>query len=125
MNASLKTVKGSFYKLDLVASLIRGMNVKEADAQLTFCSKRMAVIVKKLLQSAVANAKHNNGIENAEKLFIKTINVGRAFVLKRFLPCGRGRSARVEKRFSNIEIILEEKLEDSLTDKKNKNNNKK
>ena len=108
IEASLKYIKGSFYKLNLVADLIRGMSVVDADAQLTFCEKRIAVTVKKLLSSAIANAENNFKIDKS-RLKIARVDVGKAMVLKRSMPRGRGRSTRIEKRFSNLRIILTEK----------------
>lgn len=108
IEASLKYLKGSPYKLNLVAQLIRNMNVTEAKAQLFFCEKRVANIVRKLLLSAIANAENNFKI-NADRLYIKSVEVGKAMVLKRSMPRGRGRMTRIEKRFSNLKIILSEK----------------
>ena len=118
IEASLKYIKGSFYKLNLVANLIRGMSVIDADVQLTFCEKRVAVIVKKLLSSAVANAEHNFKIDRS-RLNIVRVDVGKAMVLKRSMPRGRGRSTRIEKRFSNIRIVLAEKNIDNKKSVKN------
>ena len=103
IEASLKYIKGSFYKLNLVADLIRGMSVVEADAQLTFCDKRVALIVKKLLSSAVANAENNFKIDR-DRLSVARVDVGKAMVLKRSMPRGRGRATRIEKIFSNLRI---------------------
>ena len=116
IEASLKYIKGSFYKLNLVANLIRGMSVIDADAQLTFCEKRVAVIVKKLLSSAVANAEHNFKIDRSR---LNIVDVGKAMVLKRSMPRGRGRATRIEKRFSNIRIVLAEKNIDNKKSVKN------
>ena len=118
IDASLKYIKGSFYKLNLVADLIRGMSVIDADEQLTFCEKRVAVIVKKLLSSAVANAEHNFKIDRS-RLNIVRVDVGKAMVLKRSMPSGRGRATRIEKRFSNIRIVLAEKNIDNKKSVKN------
>ena len=118
IDASLKYIKGSFYKLNLVADLIRGMSVIDADEQLTFCEKRVAVIVKKLLSSAVANAEHNFKIDRS-RLNIVRVDVGKAMVLKRSMPRGRGRATRIEKRFSNIRIVLAEKNIDNKKSVKN------
>ena len=107
VEASLKYVKGSFYKLNLVADLIRNLSVQEADAQLAFCEKRLAVIVRKLLASCVANARNNFKI-SGNNLVIARVDVGKSFVLKRSMPRGRGRGTRIEKRFSNLRIVLEE-----------------
>ena len=108
IEASLKYIKGSVYKLNNVAQLIRNMGVREADAQLTFCEKRVAILMKKLLASAVANAKNNFKI-NADRLVVSRIDAGKSFVLKRSMPRGRGRSTRIEKRYSNLRIVLAEK----------------
>ena len=107
VEASLKYVKGSFYKLNLVASLIRNLSVQEADAQLAFCEKRIAVTMRKLLASCVANARNNFKI-SGDNLVIARVDVGKSFVLKRSMPRGRGRGTRIEKRFSNLRIVLEE-----------------
>lgn len=118
IEASLKYIKGSFYKLNLVADLIRGMSVVDADAQLTFCEKRIAVTVKKLLSSAIANAENNFKLDKS-RLKIARVDVGKAMVLKRSMPRGRGRSTRIEKRFSNLRIILTEKNIDNKKSVKN------
>ena len=108
IEASLKYIKGSVYKLNNVAQLIRNMGVREADAQLTFCEKRVAILMKKLLASAVANAKNNFKI-NEDRLVVSRVDAGKSFVLKRSMPRGRGRSTRIEKRYSNLRIVLAEK----------------
>ena len=108
IEASLKYIKGSVYKLNNVAQLIRNLGVREADAQLTFCEKRVAILMKKLLASAVANAKNNFKI-NEDRLVVSRIDAGKSFVLKRSMPRGRGRSTRIEKRYSNLRIVLAEK----------------
>ena len=108
IEASLKYIKGSVYKLNNVAQLIRNMGVREADAQLTFCEKRVAILMKKLLASAVANAKNNFKI-NEDRLVVSRIDAGKSFVLKRSMPRGRGRSTRIKKRYSNLRIVLAEK----------------
>lgn len=106
--ASLKYIKGSCYKLNVVADLVRGLGVVDADMQLAFCRKRVATIVRKLLKSAVSNAESNFKIAK-ERLQIISIDVGKAFVLKRSMPRGRGRMTRVGKGYSNIRITLGEK----------------
>lgn len=108
IEASLKYIKGSVYKLNNVANLVRNMSVVEANSQLAFCEKRVANIVRKLLLSAVANAKNNFKI-NEDRLVISRIDTGKSFVLKRSMPRGRGRSTRIEKRFANLRIVLSEK----------------
>ena len=108
--ASLKMIRSSSRKLSLVASFISGMNVGSARTQLSFSKKRkVAEEVRKCLDSAIANAENNHGI-NIDQLFVKTITVGKAVVLKRFMPRGRGKSSSICKKFSNLYITLEEKL---------------
>lgn len=118
IEASLKYLKGSCYKLNVVADLIRNMNVIDADSQLYFCEKRVSVLVRKLLKSAVANAENNFKV-NKDRLYIKRVDVGKSMVLKRSMPRGRGRMTRIEKRFSNLRIVLAEKnIENKKVSKK-------
>ena len=118
IEASLKYLKGSCYKLNVVADLIRNMNVIDADSQLYFCEKRVSVLVRKLLKSAVANAENNFKV-NKDRLYIKGVDVGKSMVLKRSMPRGRGRMTRIEKRFSNLRIVLAEKnIENKKVSKK-------
>ena len=112
IDASLKYIKGSFYKLNLVADLIRNLSVVEADMQLAFCEKRIAVSVRKLLKSAVCNAENNFKL-NKNSLYVSRVDVGKAFVLKRSMARGRGRSTRIEKRFANLRIVLAERMLDN------------
>ena len=108
IEASLKYIKGSCYKLNDVANLIRNLSVIEADMQLAFCERRVAVIVRKLLKSAIANAENNFKISR-DRLQNARIDTGKSFVLKRSMPRGRGRMSRIEKRYSNLRIVLCEK----------------
>lgn len=127
IEASLKYIKGSCYKLNDVANLVRNLSVIEADAQLAFCERRIAVIVRKLLKSAVANAENNFKISR-ENLRIVRIDTGKSFTLKRSMPRGRGRMTRIEKRYSNLRIVLSDSRdqffkkshEKKTVDKKNK-----
>ena len=127
IEASLKYIKGSCYKLNDVADLIRNLSVVEADAQLAFCERRIATVVRKLLKSAVANAENNFKI-NKERLKIVRIDAGKSFTLKRSMPRGRGRMSRIEKRYSNLRIVLSESRdqffkkssEKKMSDKKDK-----
>jgi large subunit ribosomal protein L22 len=108
--ASLKMIRTSSRKLSLVASFISGMDVSKARTQLSFLKKKkIATDVKKCLDSAIANAENNHGI-NIDQLFVKTITVGKAVVLKRLMFRGRGKSSSICKKFSNLYITLEEKL---------------
>lgn len=94
-------------KLNLVAQMIRGKKAERALVDLDFCEKRVAEDVKKLLQSAVANAENNHNL-NVDKLIVAEATVGKAIVMKRFHARGRGKSAGVEKFFSNMTIVVRE-----------------
>ena len=101
------TVRGSPYKLNLVAGLIRGRKAEEAVNLLTFSKKAMAVDVKKCLQSAIANAENNHNLD-VDRLVVKEASVGKAIVMKRFATRARGRSARIVKPFSRLRIVVRE-----------------
>ena len=97
-------------KLNLVAQSIRGKTAQAALAELTFSKRRIAGDVKKALQAAIANAENNHQLD-VDRLFVKEATVGRAIVMKRFHARGRGRAARVEKWFSNLTVIVQERAE--------------
>ena len=94
-------------KLNLVAGLIRGKRAQDAVAELTFSKRRIAVTVKKTLESAIANAENNHSLD-VDRLVVSKAEVGRAQVMKRFHARGRGRSSRVEKWFSHLKIVVAE-----------------
>jgi large subunit ribosomal protein L22 len=108
--AVIKRLRVSPQKLNLVAGLIRGMDVGTALTQLTFSSKRIAVDVKKALQSAIANAENNHNL-NVDSLYVKEAYVGKNLVMKRMHTRGRGKSARVFRPFANLTLIVREKGE--------------
>jgi large subunit ribosomal protein L22 len=110
--ASLLGLRTSARKLNLVARAIRGKSVTSALAELTFSHRRIAGEVKKALQSAVANAENNHQLD-VDRLFVKEATVGRAFVLKRFHTRGRGRSARVEKHYAHLTVVVRERPEET------------
>jgi len=93
--ASMRGLRTSPRKLNLVAQTIRGKTASVALAELTFSRRRIARDVRKVLQAAIANAENNHQLD-VDRLFVKEATVGRAFVLKRFHTRGRGRSARRE-----------------------------
>jgi len=97
-------------KLNLVAQSIRGKSAEVALNELTFSQKRVAGQVKKVLQSAIANAENNHDLD-VDDLFVKEASVGKNMVLKRFHARARGRGARIEKPFAQVTIIVEEKRE--------------
>src|SRR5271167_4386881 len=88
--ASLRGLRISARKLNLVAQAIRGKTAASALAELTFSRRRIAGDVKKVLQAAIANAENNHQLD-VDRLYVKEATVGRAFVLKRFHTRGRGR----------------------------------
>ena len=92
-------------KLNLVAQLIRGKKVASALADLQFSRKRIAKDVRKCLESAIANAENNHDLD-VDELVVAEAHVGKALVLKRFHPRGRGRSGKILKPFSHLTIIV-------------------
>jgi large subunit ribosomal protein L22 len=103
-------VRASPQKLNLVAQLIRGKRVERALAELTFSPKRLAVDVKKVLESAIANAENNHGLD-VDSLIVAEAFVGKSLVMKRFHARGRGRASQVQKFFSNITVVVREEDE--------------
>ena len=90
-------------KLNLVAQLIRRKPVARALNELAFSKKRIAIDVRKTLQSAIANAENNHGLD-VDELIVAEAYVGKNLVLKRGRPRARGRFGRIEKPFSQITI---------------------
>ena len=105
--AVLRMVRTSPQKLNLVAQLIRGKKVATALADLTFSRKRIAGPVRKLLESAIANAENNHGLD-VDALVVTQAHVGKAMVMKRWTPRARGRVGRIEKPFSHMTIVVRE-----------------
>ncbi len=97
-------------KLGLVAGLIRGKKVGGALADLQFSRKRIARDVKKCLESAIANAENNHDLD-VDDLIVAEAHVGKAFVMKRWMPRGRGKSGRIFSTFSNLTIVVREVAE--------------
>ena len=104
------SVRGSPYKLNLVAGLIRGRKAGDALNVLTFSKKAMAVEVRKCLASAIANAENNHNLD-VDALVVKEASVGKGLVMKRFATRARGRSAQIIKPFSRIRIVVREQEE--------------
>ncbi len=98
-----KMLKTSPQKLNLVAGLIRNKPVGKALSDLTFSKRRVAVDVKKTLQSAIANAENNHGLD-VDELIVAEAYVGKNLVLKRGRPRGRGKFGKLLKPFSQITI---------------------
>jgi large subunit ribosomal protein L22 len=102
--AYLKGTRLSPQKAGLVADVIRGKNVDEAMSFLEFSKKKASMVIRKLLESAIANAENNNA--DIDKLLIKSIIVNQGMRLKRIKPRARGRADRITKPTCHIEIIL-------------------
>jgi large subunit ribosomal protein L22 len=103
--AVARTLRGSPQKLNLVAQMIRGKKVQTALADLEFSRKRIARDVHKCLQSAIANAENNHDLD-IDDLIVAQAHVGKALVIKRFVPRGRGRAGRIMKPFSHLTIVV-------------------
>ncbi len=105
-------IRTSPRKLNLVAQTIRGQKVESALNALTFSPKRVAKVVKKVLQSAIANAENNHDLD-VDDLFVSEASVGKNLVMKRFMARARGRGAGIQKPFSQITIVVQEKREEA------------
>lgn len=101
------SVRGSAQKLNLVAALIRGRKVEDALNILKFSTKAMAVDVRKVLASAIANAENNHNLD-VDSLVVSEASVGKSITMKRFHTRGRGKSTRILKPFSRVRIVVRE-----------------
>ena len=97
-------------KLNLVAALIRGKKAEKAVTDLAFSRRRITGDVKKVLESAIANAENNHGLD-VDQLWVKEAFVGKGLVMKRWKARARGRVGRVKKPFSKLTVIVEEREE--------------
>jgi len=105
--AKLRMIRISPQKLNLVAQMIRGSKVEKALADLEFSHKRISSDVKKCLESAIANAENNHGLD-IDSLVVSEAYVGKNLVMKRFRARARGRGARILKPFSELTIVVRE-----------------
>ncbi len=105
--ARAKNIRTSGQKLNLVARSIRGLNIKQAIDQLAFSRKRIAKQVLKVLNSAIANAENNFGLD-IDRLIVDEAFVGKSIVMKRMRARARGRAAKILKPFSKLTIVLKE-----------------
>ncbi len=105
--AVAKKLRVSPRKLNLVAAMIRGKRVTQALADLEFSRKRIARDVRKTLESAIANAENNHGLD-IDNLVVAEAYVGKSLVMKRWRPRARGRVARILKPFSQLTIVVRE-----------------
>jgi len=110
--AIARNIRVSPRKLNLVAQQIRGQKVDRALNVLTFSQKRIAGVVKKALQSAIANAENNHDLD-VDDLVVAEASVGKNLVMKRFHARARGNAGGIEKFFSQLTIIVEEKREEA------------
>jgi large subunit ribosomal protein L22 len=98
-------IRGSDRKLNLVAGLIRGKKVGQALNILSFSKRAMAVDVKKVLASAIANAENNHNLD-VDQLVVAEASVGKSMSMKRFATRARGRSSRIVKPFSRLRVVV-------------------
>lgn len=105
-SATIRHLRGSAQKARLVVDLIRGKKVGEAQWVLTSTKKYAAEPIKKLLNSAVANAMEKDATVNPDELFVRTVFVDEGFRMKRVRPAPMGRAYRVQKRTCHITIQL-------------------
>ena len=115
--ASLSAIKSSPLKVMKVTRNIKGLRVAQALKLLQFSNLKLAAVVRALVYSAMSNAENNHNLD-VDNLYIKDVDVGRAFALKRFAARGRGKSSRILKTFSNIRVILAEKPAEKSVEKK-------
>ena len=110
--AGARAIRIGARKLNLVAQTIRGKDVNAALAELSFSRRRIAADVRKVLQSAIANAENNHQLD-VDRLYVAEATVGRALVLKRWRARARGRVGPIHKPFSNLTLIVREREEPS------------
>ena len=102
-----KNLRTSPQKLNLVIADIRGLSCEKAVAHLAFSRRRIAREVKKVLESAIANAENNHQLD-VDRLVVAEATVGRGLVMKRWRPRARGRTGRIQKPFSNLRLVVRE-----------------
>jgi large subunit ribosomal protein L22 len=105
-------IRGSAQKLNLVAGLIRGKKAGDALNILQFSTKAMAVDVRKVLASAIANAENNHNLD-VDALVVHEASVGKSIAMKRFATRARGRSTRIVKPFSRLRVVVREVQEEA------------
>ena len=108
--AYAKQLRTSPQKLNLVAESIRGKDCEKALAELSFSKRRIAGEVKKVLESAIANAENNHQLD-VDRLYVSECTVGKSLVMKRWRARARGRVGRIVKPFSNLRLIVREREE--------------
>jgi large subunit ribosomal protein L22 len=111
-HAIARSLRVSPQKLNLVAGMIRGQNAEKALADLSFSKRRIAQDVRKVLQSAIANAENNHQLD-VDRLYVSEASVGKSIVMKRFRPRARGRVGRIDKPFSRLTVVVREREENA------------
>jgi len=109
-SAMLRTLRTSAQKLNLVAQEIRGISAEKALAKLAFSRRRIASDVRKVLQSAIANAENNHQLD-VDRLYVAEASVGKSFVMKRFRARARGRVGRIITPWSRLTVVVREREE--------------
>lgn len=115
--AKLRGLRMSPRKVRLLTDLIKGKNAQDALVQLSLKSKHASLPVKKLLDSAIANAEHNHSLDT-NSLVIKNAFVDGGPVLKRFTPRAFGRASAIHKRTSHVTLVLEGEVDENAKSKK-------
>ncbi|MGP1253595.1 50S ribosomal protein L22 [Algihabitans albus] len=108
--AMVRNLRISPQKLNLVAGLIRGKSAQTALAELQFSKRRIAQDVRKVLESAIANAENNHQLD-VDRLVVAEASVGKSMVMRRFRPRARGRVGRIQKPFSRLRVVVREREE--------------
>ena len=108
--AHARMIRTSPQKLNLVAAMIRGMAAEQALAALAFSTRKVATDVRKVLQSAIANAEYNHQLD-VDRLYVAEAFVGKTMVMKRFRARARGRVGLLQKPWSNLTVIVREREE--------------
>ena len=108
--AVARRLRTSSRKLNLVAQLIRGLPAEKALVQLSFSPRRISREVKRVLESAIANAENNHNLD-VDRLVVAEAYVGKSLIMRRFRPRARGRMGRISKPFSRITVVVREREE--------------
>ena len=108
--AVARRLRTSSRKLNLVAQLIRGLPAEKALVQLSISPRRISREVKRVLESAIANAENNHNLD-VDRLVVAEAYVGKSLIMKRFRPRARGRMGRISKPFSRITVVVREREE--------------
>ena len=104
-----RNVRSGVRKINILLKSIRGKKADVAIRDLSFARQRIAFEIKKTVQSAISNAENNNQYD-IDNLYVKEAYVGKSIVLKRFRPRAKGRASAIKKPYSNLTIILSEKI---------------